>query len=125
MISDEVSRVYFKKSDYDSVEDLFKDIGKHLEILIRNGNSTVVYALQDVKGVFVLEYSPIGLETIHEETQFPTWLDVRELSAVQISRISQKIEDLDRTKEELLDAKDEIEDTLAELKDTKKTGGDA
>lgn len=124
MISDEVSRLYFKRTDYDSLDDLFSDVGKQMKILLNTSNTVIFYPLQDVAGIYVLEFSPLGLEHIYEETKFPTWLTSKELTAVQFSRISHKIEDIDKTKEELEDAKDEVESILTDSK-TNKPKGDA
>ena len=113
MISDEVSRIYFKKSDYDSLEDLFSDMGRQINILMKNDNAVIVYTLQDVRGVYVLEFNPVGIDVI-EQTKFPTWLDANELTAIQLSRVTNKLNDIedDSMRKDAQEEKEALEDIL-------------
>lgn len=125
MFSDIVSRMYFKKSDYDSLDELFDDVSKQINILTKNKNSVVFYQFQDATNIFVLEYSPIYLDEVDEEPQFPMWLNSDELLTVQASRIADRIENIEKTKENLEKAKDGLVDLFADTHsdDDKNSGG--
>lgn len=113
MIQDDVSRIYFKKSDYDSLDDLFRDVGKQMLILSKNNNTCIFYELQNVNSIFVLEFCPVNFSTV-AETLFPTWLDANELTAVQLARVTNKLKDLDSgaLKNETIEEKETLEDML-------------
>lgn len=114
MFSDSVSKLIFKKSDFDSLEDLFTVVGKQMQILTQSNNSMIFYQLQDVSDVYVLEYCPIGLEDINEETKFPTWLDVDELAVIQASRIAIQLENMNKAKESLEREKEELDSVFSD-----------
>lgn len=104
MLIDTVSRIYFKISDYSSLDELYADVGKQMQILIQNKNSIAFYQIQDIKDLLVLEYCPIGLDEYGEETRVPVWLDANELIDVQTNRISDELDELNNTRESIDDA---------------------
>jgi len=112
MLVDTVSRIYFKISDYSSLDELFADVGKQMQILVQNKNSIVFYQIQDIKDLLVLEYCPVGLDEYGEETRIPTWLNADELIEVQTNRISDKLDEFDNARENLETVKESIEDVL-------------
>ncbi len=103
MFIDTVSRIYFKISDYSSLDELFADVGKQIQILIQNKNSIVFYQVQDVKDLLVLEYCPMGLDEYGEETKVPTWLDAEEFIEVQTNRISDEFDEFYGERESIED----------------------
>lgn len=123
MFADVVSRMFFKKSDYESLEELFKDVGKQIQILTKNNNSVIFYQFQDATDVYALEYSPIGLDGIVENPLFPSWLDSEEMITVQTARVLNRLADIDKEKETLEEVKNEL-DASVDVKD-KESGGQA
>ena len=112
MLVDTVSRIYFKISDYSSLDELYADVGKQMQILVQNKNSIVFYQIQDIKDLLVLEYCPVGLDEYGEETRVPTWLDADELIEVQTNRISDKLDEFDNARENLESVRESIEGVL-------------
>ena len=89
MLTDDVSRIYFNKFDYRSLSDMFEDVGRQIEILTNTNNTVMFYKIQALNGVYVLEFSPIGLDEIVEldaTTQLPCWLTIDELTALEMMR---------------------------------------
>ena len=126
MFADIVSRIYFKKSDYDSLDDLFKDVGKQIQILTKNRDSVVFYQFQDATDIYVLEHSPMSAGDVFESPLFPSWLDSDELLAVQSARVLNRLADMNKEKEDLEKAKEDIEASLVnDTKGNKEPGGQA
>ena len=93
MITDDVSRIYFNKFDYKDLSDMFKDVGRQIEILTNANNTVMFYKIQALNGIYVLEFSPIGLDEIVEldtTTKLPTWLTFEELTALEMMRETAK-----------------------------------
>jgi len=111
MFSDDINRVYFEESYFDSSDELFKELSSQMQLLTQDNYSVVVYQLQDEKGTYVLEYCSIGRDTYGEETKYPTWLSADEFTAIQASRLLTKLEDSDKKDKETeqeLNYKEEI-----------------
>ena len=123
-----VNRVYFKKSDYDSIDEMFHALFTQQLSLTRNSYMCVVYQLPDDASVYVLEFASLN-PIFNQDRLIPCWITSYEASVIATKRLQHYQRDLKDIVNSSLkldivnDEDDEDDNDLSEYLDDKPSGG--
>lgn len=82
---DIVSRMYFKRSNYATVEELLQEIFKQYEILLKNGYATVCYRSLVDENLYILEFC-LTDATVNKVFMMPVFITKEEAYMLEESR---------------------------------------
>lgn len=90
-----VNRIYFKKSDFDSIEEMYKALFTQQLSLTRNSYMCVVYQLPDDANIFVLEFASFS-PVFNQDRLIPCWITSYEANRIAKNRLQYYQKDLSK-----------------------------
>ena len=89
-----VNRIYFKKSDFDSLDEMFEALFTQQLALTKNSNMCLVYQLPADKNVFILEFASLD-PMFNQDRVLPCWITSYEANSIARDRLQAYKENLE------------------------------
>ena len=82
-----VNRIYFKQSDFSSLDEMYQEMYSQQLALLRNHYSCVTYKSVVDNNIYVLEFASLN-PTFNQSKVLPCWITASEATAIAESRMS-------------------------------------
>ena len=104
-----VNKIYFKKSDYDSIDEMYETLFTQQLALTKNNCMCLVYKSPYDSNIFVLEFASLD-PLFNEEKLLPCWITPQEAARIAEGRIERYSDDFANIVRDSLKLDDEEDD---------------
>ena len=96
---DNVSRLYFKRSDYRTTDELFNEMHKQADILLNNSYGISCYRSLIDSNIYIMEFASLDTE-ISRVFMLPVWITKEEAQMLEKFRedVNEMVMDADKNK---------------------------
>lgn len=101
-----VNKIYFKKSDYDDIEEMFEAVYVQQLALARNNYMCLLYKSPIDNNVFVLEFASLD-PTFNQEKLLPCWITPEEAASIAYDRLDKFRENAEEVVKDALKLSDD------------------
>lgn len=85
----ETSKLYLKRSDYDSIHDMFEEMNLQVNLLMQRNYACSVYRSLINDNVYVIEFASMD-PLLNDEFSMPFWITPKEATVIASLRKKQK-----------------------------------
>lgn len=118
-----VNKIYYKKSDFDSIDEMFSEVYRQQLALVKNKYMCLLYRSPSDRDIFVLEFASLD-PTFNQRRLLPCWITPQEaamiakdrLSAYDSESVTEVVKDSLKLDDEDEDIDDELDDFTDEVK---------